>query len=279
MTLHYPAGLSGLLSGVKLCPEAQANAGTCGPESEIGETIVSVGLGGDPFTVTGGKVYITETYDGAPFGLSIVNPAKAGPFDLQEGRPVVVRAKIEVNPITAALTVTTNSRCRVRSRRSSKGSPCRSSTSTSTSPAPGFTFNPTNCAAASVTGTIVSDQGVPSPVSVPFQVTNCTNLKFTPKFTVSTSGKTSKADGADLVTKVTEPNEPQGSQANITKVKVELPLQLPSRLTTLQKACTAAQFEKNPAGCPSASFIGHAVVHTPLLPVPLEGPAIFVIAR
>jgi len=36
------------------------------------------------------------------------------------------------------------------------------------------------------------------------------------------------------------------------------------------------QFEANPAGCPPASFVGHAVVHTPLLAVPLEGPAIFV---
>ena len=76
--------------------------------SKIGETIVSVGLGNDPFSVTGGKVYLTGPYEGAPFGLSIVNPAKAGPFDLQEGRPVIVRAKIEINPITAALTVTTN---------------------------------------------------------------------------------------------------------------------------------------------------------------------------
>jgi hypothetical protein len=67
-----------------------------------------------------------------------------------------------------------------------------------------------------------------------------------------------------------------GTQANIAKVKVELPLQLPSRLTTLQKACTNAQFEANPAACPVPSFIGHAVVHTPLVPVPLEGPAIFV---
>jgi len=102
VTLHYPPGLSGLLSGVPLCPEAQANAGTCGPASEIGETIVSVGLGGDPFTVTGGKAYITEKYAGAPFGLSIVNPAAAGPFDLQQGRPVVVRAKVDVDPHTAA---------------------------------------------------------------------------------------------------------------------------------------------------------------------------------
>ena len=44
----------------------------------------------------------------------------------------------------------------------------------------------------------------------------------------------------------------------------------------MQKACTAKQFELNPANCPKESKIGYAVVHTPLLPVPLEGPAIFV---
>jgi hypothetical protein len=75
---------------------------------------------------------------------------------------------------------------------------------------------------------------------------------------------------------VTYPGAAQGTYANIAKVKVELPKQLPSRLTTLQKACTAAQFNINPAGCPAPSVIGHAVVHTPLLPVPLEGPAYFV---
>lgn len=35
-------------------------------------------------------------------------------------------------------------------------------------------------------------------------------------------------------------------------------------------------FEANPAACPAESTVGHATVHTPLLPVPLEGPAIFV---
>jgi hypothetical protein len=275
VTLHYPAGLSGLLSNVKLCGEAQANAGTCGPESQIGESIVSVGLGGDPFTVVGGKVYITGPYEGAPFGLSIVNPAKAGPFDLQEGRPVVVRATINVNPITAALTVTTNPSGPYAIPHMIEGIPLNIKHVNVLINRADFTFNPTNCTPTAVTGTINSAEGASSPVAIPFQVTNCGALKFTPKFTVSTSGKTSKAEGASLTATVTEPSDPAG-QSNIAAVKVDLPRALPSRLKTLQKACTNAQFVLNPANCPAASFIGHAVVHTPLLPVPLEGPAIFV---
>jgi hypothetical protein len=79
-----------------------------------------------------------------------------------------------------------------------------------------------------------------------------------------------------LAARVTEPAGSLGTQANLARVKVELPEQLPSRLTTLRKACTNAQFEANPAACPPESKIGYAVVHTTLIPVPLEGPVIFV---
>jgi hypothetical protein len=140
----------------------------------------------------------------------------------------------------------------------------------------GLTLNPTNCNPQAITGTLSSIQVASANIGVPFQATNCATLAFAPKFAVTTSGKTSKADGASLAVKLTYPNAPQGSQANISQVKVELPKQLPSRLTTLQKACTAAQFDANPAGCPAASVIGHARAITPILPVPLEGPAYFV---
>jgi hypothetical protein len=285
--LHMPPGFSGLLSNVALCGDAQANAGTCGPESEIGETIVSVGLGGDPFTVTGGKVYITGPYNGigactvgtpgcAPFGLSIVNPAKAGPFNLQEGRPVIVRAKIEVDPSTAALTITTDEKGEHAIPHIIDGIPLQIKHVNVTINRPGFTFNPSNCSPMAITGTITSAEEQSRALSAPFEVANCASLAFAPKFQVFTQGKTSKADGASLTARLSYPAAPFGTQANIARVTVDLPKQLPSRLTTLQKACTDAQFEANPAGCPAASFIGHATVTTPLLPVPLSGPAIFV---
>ena len=276
VTLHYPAGLSGILSGVELCGEAQANAGTCGAGSEIGETIVSVGLGDDPFTVSGRKVYLTGPYDGAPFGLSIENPATAGPFDLQEGRPVVVRAKIEVNPTTAALTVTTDPSGPHAIPTIIDGIPLQIKHVNVNITRKRFTFNPTNCDKTAITGTVGSAEGTSANVSIPFQVTNCQALKFTPKFAVSTPAKTTKADGAGLTATLSYPIGSFGTASEIAKVKVDLPKQLPSRLTTLQKACTNAQFEANPANCPTASKIGYAKVTTPLLPVPLEGPAIFV---
>jgi hypothetical protein len=271
--LHMPPGLSGLLTGVKLCGEAEANAGTCSSDSEIGETTVSVGVGSNPFSVKGGKVYITGPYKGAPFGLSIVNPAKAGPFDLGK---VVVRAKIEVDPVTTALTITSDNEGSFKIPQYIKGIPLQIKHVNVTITRPGFTFNPTNCSKMAITGSLDSTEGASQGLSVPFQATNCATLAFAPKFAVSTSGKTSKASGASLSVKLTYPKAPFGSQANIASVKVDLPKQLPSRLTTLQKACTAAQFKANPAGCPAASLVGHAKATTPLIPVPLEGPAYFV---
>jgi hypothetical protein len=269
--LHMPPGMSGTLSAVKLCGEEQANAGTCGPESLIGHTVVSVGLGGDPFTVTGGQVFITGPYRGAPFGLSIVNPAKAGPFDLGN---VVVRAKIEVDQSTAALTITSDDEGPYKIPSIIDGIPLQIKHVNVTVDRPNFTFNPTNCNPLAITGTLRSTEGASQALSVPFQATNCAVLAFKPKLAVSTSGKTSRANGASLTVKLSYPAGPY--DANISRVKVELPKALPSRLTTLQKACTAAVFEANPANCPAASIIGHAAATTPVLPVPLSGPAYFV---
>jgi hypothetical protein len=142
-------------------------------------------------------------------------------------------------------------------------------------------FNPTNCSPLAFTGTATGSQGAQAPLSYRFQVGSCQSLAFKPDFKVSTSGRTSKVDGASLVSRIVYPTSPPGnnqatSQANIAQVKVELPKQLPSRLTTIQKACLAAVFEADPASCPEGSVIGQATVHTPVLPVPATGPAYLV---
>ncbi len=279
VTFNMPPGLSGILTGVKLCGEPQANLGTCPATSLIGESIVSVGVGPDPYSVKGGKVYLTESYGGGTFGLSIVNPVKAGPIDLAPHLGaieracdcLVVRAKLQVDPQTAALTVTTDPIPQILA-----GVPLQIQHVNVLVNRPGFTFNPTDCEPQKIVSTIESWEGAQSTLTVPFQVTNCAALGFKPQFKVSTSGKTSRKTGASLKVKLAYPKAAFGSQANIHSVKVSLPKQLPSNLKTLQQACPHTVFETNPAGCSAGSRVGTARATTPLLPVALEGPAYFV---
>jgi hypothetical protein len=141
---------------------------------------------------------------------------------------------------------------------------------------PEFIFNPTSCDPKTISATMDGSAGGLSTASVHFQATDCAVLAFKPRFSASTSAHTSRVDGASLTARLVYPPAPPGTQANIAKVKVELPKQLPARLTTLQKACLARTFEANPASCPAGSVVAAASASTPLLPVGLSGPAYFV---
>jgi hypothetical protein len=272
LALTLPPGLVANIANIPLCPAEQAAAGTCSSASQIGKVITAAGAGTNPLYVpqagkTPSAVYLSGPYKGAPFSLSVVVPAQAGPFDLGT---VVVRAALFIDKNDAHVSVISDPLPTILD-----GVPLNVQKIAVTVDRPGTMVLPTNCTATQVSGVVGSSAGSTANVSSPYQASSCASLKFAPKFSVSTVGASSKANGASLTAKLFFPSN-QGTQANITKVKVELPKQLPSRLTTLQKACTSAQFDANPAGCPPASFIGHATVHTPLLPVPLTGPAIFV---
>jgi hypothetical protein len=273
-----PEGLLGMISKVPLCGEPQAAAGTCSSVSQIGHTVVASGPGPYPLVVPQpgqppAPIYLTGPYEGAPYGLSIVVPLVVGPFVLETQ---VVRARIEVDPLTAQITVTTDPLPQVID-----GIPTDLRTINAVIDRPGFMFNPTNCSPQSFSGTATSAQGATAAISSPFQMGSCRSLLFKPDFRVSTSGKTSRANGASLDAKILYPTGPLGanqasSQSNIAKVKVDLPKQLPSRLTTLQKACPDSVFNANPASCPVNSRVGQATAVTPVLPVMLTGPAYFV---
>ncbi|HWY17571.1 MAG TPA: hypothetical protein VNY27_02540 [Solirubrobacteraceae bacterium] len=272
LQIHTPPGLLAMLASVPLCADAQANAGTCPAASKIGTTRVASGAGSHPFEIEG-TIYLTGPHDGAPFGLSIVTHAVAGPFDLGL---VVVRARIDIDPVDSTATITTDETGAYAIPQILDGVPLRLQRITTTIDRPGFMFNPTGCAAKQVSASVSGSGQAVASVSSAFAVGGCKSLAFEPGFGVSTSGRTSKQNGASLDAKVTYPPGSIGSEANIAYVKVELPKQLPSRLTTLQKACLAATFEENPAACPAGSVIGVVRTSTPLLPVPLSGPVYFV---
>ena len=275
-----PQGLSAMLSGVTLCPEPQAQEGTCGGASRIGHTSVASGPGRDPLVLPGPgnpefPIYLTGPYGGAPFGLSIVTPIVAGPFNLGT---IVTRAKVEIDPVTAQITVTTQPLPQIID-----GVPTDLRLINSVIDRPGFMFNPTNCNPQEFTGTAWGADpagqpptGTTAAVSSHFGIGSCRSLQFKPSIAVSTAGKASKVNGASLSFKIAYPKGAQGSESWMKEMKFEIPKQLPARLTTIQKACLAATFEHNRAACPPASVIGHVLVHTPVLPVPLEGQLYFV---
>jgi hypothetical protein len=270
--VHTPPGLLGMLSSVQLCGEAEADSGHCPEASKIGTTRVATGAGSHPFEVEG-TIYLTGPYRGAPFGLSIVTNAVAGPFNLGL---VVVRARIDVDPENSTLTVTTDETGPYALPQIIFGIPLRLQRITVDVDRSNFMFNPTNCAAHQITVDISGSQDAVVSRSSPFAVAGCDRLAFKPKFTVSTSANTSRAKGASLDVKLSYPAASVGSEANIARVKVDLPKQLPSQLKTLQKACPSATFAANPAACPQGSIVGIVKASTPLLPVGLSGPVYFV---
>ncbi|MHB8242610.1 MAG: hypothetical protein ACYDHN_11520, partial [Solirubrobacteraceae bacterium] len=260
LSVRLPPGLLGEIAGVPRCAEAEASAGTCPQASRIGSVTATAGSGSHPFTQTG-QVFFTGPYKGAPFGLSVVVPAKAGPFNLGN---IVVRAAIVVDPHSAALSAISDP-----FPQSIDGVPLRIKSIVVTADRAAFTLNPTSCSQEAVQATVTGLQGSSAQVASPFAATGCRALPFRPTLTASTSGRTSKAAGAALTVRVAQ----RSGEADIRNVDVSLPKQLPSRLTTLQKACEEAQFAANPAGCPAGSIVGTAVAQTPLLATPLSGPA------
>ena len=191
-------------------------------------------------------------------------PAKAGPFNLGT---VISRARIDIDPTTAAATITSNALPQIID-----GVPLRVQTINFVLNRQQFAFNPTNCEAKQLTATISAAQGAVAHVSSPFAVGGCKNLPFDPGFTVATRSPGSKKKGTSFAVKISS----EQGQANIHSVAVKLPKQLPSRLTTIQQACPEATFAANPATCPAGSLVGYVKGTTPVLPVPVVGPVYLV---
>jgi len=268
LSMTAPDGVAAVLSSVQPCGVEAAQRVGCPSGSSIGHVQAAIGVGSQPYWEQG-QAYLTGPYRGAPFGIAIVLSARIGPFDLGQ---LTILSSLQVDSSTGALTMTTD-----QLPQSLDGISLRTRQIVVSLDRPGFMVDPTDCSRLAVHGRVTGtlpggSSGSIVAVGSPYRATGCRALRFAPKISAVVSGRASRADGASLKVLVTA----APGEANIGKVKVDLPRRLPSRQSTLRKACAAAVFQVDPARCPAGSLVGTAWAETPLLKSKLVGPAYLV---
>ena len=216
------------------------------PVAKWGRRRRSPGLGPEPYVQEGGRVFITGPYGGAPFGLEIVTPAKAGPFDLGY---ITVRSKLYVDRTRRV----GDGRLRPAPD-PDPGDPVAAETGARGSRPSELRVQPDQLRPDGDHGHDLRGSGRYQNVTQRFQVGNCGALQFHPSFTAGVTGQEQQSgrrgpDGVGWARR--------SGRRTSAKPKCILPATLPARLTTLQKACTEAAFNANPASCPEGSVGGH----------------------
>jgi hypothetical protein len=277
-------GMIAKLAGTAYCPEsaiaaaagtsgaAQAANSSCPANSEVGTATVQAGTAATPLSITG-KVFLAGPYHGAPLSLAVVTPATAGPFDLGT---VVVRVALQVNPETAQVTAVSDpipdvfggAQLSIRSialELSKKE----------------FTLNPTSCDKSANTAILNGGGANPASsaswssftASVPFQTSNCGDLKIRPKLVTRFLGgkkQTKRAGHPKLRATLTA----REGDANIARTTLTFPRSELIDQSHIKTICTRVQLAVHE--CPKASVYGYARAESPLLEKELAGPVYLV---
>jgi hypothetical protein len=278
LDLSLPPGLTGRLTGVPYCSNAQIAQAearshpeegrierqnpSCPAASEVGSVDVSAGSGPSPVSVSG-RAYLSGPYKGAPLSLAIITPAVTGPFDLGV---VVVRVALEVNLESAQITAKSDPLPTILD-----GIPLDIRSVAVNLGRPQFSLNPTNCEAMSIGAVVGTAAGQGASLSNHFQVGSCEELKFKPKLKVTLKGSAKHGYPA-LKAVVTYPQA--GAYANIARAQVNLPHSVFLEQNNLNKTCTKPVLLEGK--CPAKTIYGTAKAWTPLLEKPLEGPVYLV---
>ena len=178
--------------------------GRAARQSRVGSVDVAAGPGAHPLRLQG-TAYLTEGYRGAPYGLSLVVPAIAGPYDLGT---VVVRSAISVGADDARITVETDPLPQILG-----GIPLRLRSIGLTLDRAGFMLNPTSCGDATIG---VDDDRAPAAPGrgrrrAASAWTAASALKFAPaiKATATPSTKTAGAGPARRADPGRRPGQPE----------------------------------------------------------------------
>jgi len=280
--LALPEGLTGKLAGIPACPEsalaaAEGRDGTdelaapsCPAASKVGEVTVGAGAGPAPFHVKG-SVYLAGPYKSAPISLAVITPAVAGPFDLGT---VVTRAALQLDPVTTAISVTSDPIPQIL-----QGIPLKVRSVSVDTDRPDFTLNPTDCDPMTLAGTLFGEnlpgddtpasmsvkEVLEAPVSNHFQVNGCDGLPFAPKLSLALKGKVHRRAHPSLRATLTA----KPGDANIKKAQVKLPKAAFLDNAHITGICTRVDFAKET--CPAGSVYGRATATSPLLDYALTG--------
>jgi hypothetical protein len=266
LTVNLPRGLTGKIANADLCTDAQARADVCPANAKIGDVTVGAGAGSSPFFITNGRAYLTEPYKGAPYGVAIVVPAVAGPFDLGK---VTVRSSLFVDKHDASVRIVSDPFPTIL-----QGIPLDVRDVRVNVNKPNFFINPTSCAVKTIAATLISTEGAKANVSDRFQAADCASLGFKPQMTMHVGGRGHTRRGQTTAFSTTL-RMPSKRQTNLRFVRVTLPQTINARLNTINDACTRAEFESNVSKCAHAKA-GTAVASTPLLRRSLSGNVYFV---
>ena len=265
-----PPGLLGAIPSVTLCAEAPANAGTCPATSEVGTVAVSAGAGSEPYTFTG-HAFLTGPYGGAPYGLSIVVPAAAGPYDFGE---VITRASIGVGLYSGSRGRHQHAADDRRRRAAATAEPER------LGQPPRLPVQPDRLRPACHR---IAAQRLRPRLQRPHRTGRFEPLPGGRMQQARVHPEAHRLHRRARLAGRTGPASKSRSRRpparpNIHEVLTSLPKKLAARITTLHKACPAATFEAGPppGGCSKEARVGSATVTTPCLPGALTGPAYLV---
>jgi hypothetical protein len=276
LTAKLPKGLLASVKDVPLCTDGQAATGACPAASRIGTVDATAGSG-DPFVLEQkGQAFLTEGYKGCAYGLAVVVPVIAGPFDGNSPETdlgdVVVRQSVCVDRTTAEVTATSDPLPTIW-----HGIPLRVRSVTVNVDRSGFMLNPSDCTTKQVAASLHSNRGATVALTSPFQTSGCANLPFKPTLALSLTGKrqvtTGKHPGIKAV--VTQAGT---SEAGIEQAVVRLPKSLALDPENAQALCEYSDGIKPDLEnhCPAGSIVGRARAKTPLLRNDLVGNVYFV---
>lgn len=238
-----------------LPPGLSADLGSVPLGAAVGAVQARAGVGPGPVQLNG-TVYLEGPYRGTPFSLKSVVPAQLGPFDLGT---IVQRAALEVDPVTAQITVHSDPLPQILD-----GVPLQLRGLRIDLDRPGFIRNPTSCEPMAITGTATTSLGQTAPISDRFQVGDCAALPFKPKAALRFSGSL-RRNGHPAIRMVLRGN---ADEAAISSARFSMPA---GELLDLQHVSSLCPQGTAADTCPAGSRLGQLSLTSPFLDGPAEG--------